>query len=245
MEKSDFITLAGKIFSANGLSPEKETVERLFHLTEIILEKNKVMNLTAICSEEEFISRHWADALLAEKYVPQRTKVLDVGTGAGILAFAYAAARPDISVTALDATAKKVNFINETAKTLGISNIFAVSGRAEELSAKSPYRESFDFVCARAVASMPVLCELCLPFVKIGGTFCALKGKNAAEELASAENAVKILGGGKSDDIALSLAEFSEDREVFSDRHIILTKKISATPKIYPRRFAQISKNPL
>ena len=247
MEKSGFFECCEQMFADNNLTyADFSTIcEYLFRATEIILEKNKVMNLTAICSEEEFIARHWTDALLAEKYIPRDAKILDVGTGGGILAIAYATARPDVSVIALDATAKKAAFVGETAKTLGLKNLSAISARAEELSNDKTFRESFDFVCARAVAALPVLSELCIPFVKQGGVFCALKGKNGAEELDASMNAIKILGGELSADEKLALKENRHDSDSVSERHIITIKKISATPKNYPRRFAQITKNPL
>ena len=247
MEKSRFFELCEQMFAENRLSYTNFSAlcECLFRATEIILEKNKVMNLTAICSEEEFISRHWTDALLAEKYIPENAEILDVGTGGGILAIAYAAARPDVSVVALDSTSKKAAFVEETAKTLGLKNLSAISARAEELSCDKKFREKFDFVCARAVAALPVLSELCIPFVKPSGIFCALKGKNGSEELAGSLNAIKTLGGEVLSDEKLLLVEAPQNADAVSERHIIVVKKTSPTPKIYPRKYAQISKKPL
>ena len=247
VERSGFFEHCEQMFAENNLiyADFSALCEYLFRATEIILEKNKVMNLTAICSEEEFIARHWTDALLAEKYIPRGAKILDVGTGGGILAIAYAAARPDVSAIALDATAKKAAFVGETAKALGLKNLSAISARAEELSNDKTFRERFDFVCARAVAALPVLSELCIPFVKPNGIFCALKGKNGAEELAESVNAIKTLGGEVSTDEKLILKESLQNSDEVSERHIIIVKKIASTPEIYPRRFAQITKNPL
>lgn len=247
VEKSRFFEICEQMFAENNLSfaDFSRLCEYLFRATEIILEKNKVMNLTAICTEEEFIARHWTDALLAEKYIPESAKLLDVGTGGGILAIAYAAARPDISVLALDSTAKKANFVSETAQQLSLDNLRAISARAEELSNDKRYRESFDFVCARAVAALPVLSELCIPFVRQGGLFCALKGKNGSDELEMSRTAIEKLGGKLVTDEKLTLKESVSDQNEFSERHIITIKKISATPKNFPRRFSQITKNPL
>ena len=235
------------MFAENGLTYASfsSLCEYLFRATEIILEKNKVMNLTSICTEEEFIARHWTDALLAEKYIPHGAKIIDVGTGGGILAIAYAAARSDVSVIALDSTAKKAAFVEETARALGLDNLKAVAARAEEISTDKKFRENFDFVCARAVAALPVLSELCIPFVKQGGVFCALKGKNGAEELDASLNAIKTLGGALISDEKLILKEDPENKAAISERHIITVRKIASTPKNYPRRFAQITKNPL
>lgn len=247
VEKIRFFDVCEQMFASNNLAfaDFSRICEYLFHATEIILEKNKVMNLTAICTDEEFIARHWTDALLAEKYIPHGAKLLDVGTGGGILAIAYAAARPDISVIALDSTAKKANFVSETAKQLSLDNLTAISARAEELSNDKKFRESFDFVCARAVAALPVLSELCIPFVKRGGLFCALKGKNGAEELEMSRVGIEKLGGKVKQDEKLMLKESVSDESAISERHIIVIEKSAETPKNFPRRFAQITKNPL
>lgn len=247
MDKSRFFSAIEQTFAENGLAfaDDSRIKEILFAATDIILEKNKVMNLTAICNEEEFASRHWADALLAEKFIPEGASLLDVGTGAGILAIAYAAARSDVTVLALDSTAKKAAFVAETAKTLGLGNLSAISARAEVLSRDKKYREKFDVVCARAVAAMPVLTEFCLPFAKVGGAMYALKGKNGDEELASAVQGIKRLGGKVKLDEKTELKEISAEGSVSFDRHIIIVEKIAKTPDIYPRRYAQITKNPL
>lgn len=247
MDKSRFFSAAEQTFSLNRLAfaDDLRIKEILFAATDIILEKNKVMNLTSICTEEEFVARHWADALLAEKFIPRGASLLDVGTGAGILAIAYAAARPDITVLALDSTAKKADFVAETAKTLGLGNLSAVSARAEEFSRKESFRERFDFVCARAVAALPVLTELCLPLVKVGGVMCALKGKNGDEEISASAKGITLLGGKVSLDEKTELKEITPDGVLSSDRHIIIIDKISKTHDNFPRRYAQITKNPL
>lgn len=247
LTRNEFLSAIEQAFAFNGLLSicNDNLSDRLFDATNIILEKNKVMNLTAICSEEEFIYRHWVDVLLCEKYIPQSASLLDVGTGAGILAIACAAARPDIKVLAIDSTAKKTLFLSDCAKILGLTNLTALSARAEELSRDKKYREKFDFVAARAVAALPALCELCIPFVKTGGTFCALKGKNGTQELSESLNAIKALGGSPAEDIPLMLDELSGGEHVLSERHLIISQKASHTPDIYPRRYAQITKSPL
>lgn len=247
MNKAEFFTLCEHLFALNSISrfATRDNCDRLFDAMTLILDKSRVMNLTSICSEEEFGARHFADALIAEKYISKGASVLDVGTGGGILAITYAIVRPDIKVTAIDSTAKKTAFVEECAKSLNLPNLTAFPARAEEFSRTEKGREAFDFVCARAVASLPVLCELCLPLTRLGGRFCALKGKAAPEELASSGNAIKKLGGTLLCDDYQVLTEISEGADVLNDRHIIVIEKSSKTSDNYPRAFARITKNPL
>ena len=142
----------------------------------------------------------------------------------------------------MDATAKRVAYVGETAAILGLSKVETLTGRAEELAAKPPLRESFDVATARAVAALPVLSELCLPFVKVGGIFLALKGKNAREEYEAAESGIQKLGGKLTDIDERPI--LSPDGETFS-RAALTVQKIGSTPTNYPRQYAQILKKPL
>lgn len=222
-----------------------EYLEKFHILTEFMLETNKKMNLTALRDESSAISRHIVDCLLAAKHLPEGShKLLDVGSGGGMPALPFAIVRPDIQITALDATAKKTAYIAAAAEHLGLKNVHILTGRAEELGAKPPQRESFDIVCARAVAELRILMEWCIPFLKNGGIFLSLKGKNAETELQNAQNAIRKLSCRLVLDEACTLVEDSTESEI-SERHNLIFKKYKPTDKAYPRRNAQITKNPL
>ena len=204
----------------------------------LLLEKNKVMNLTAITQPDEVVIKHFWDSLtvLGAVDIPQGASVIDVGTGGGFPGIPLLIARPDIKLTMLDSTRKKLDFIDFALQELSLTAA-TVHARAEE-AGQGELRESFDFAVSRAVASLNVLSEYCLPFVAPGGTFCAMKGSKGSEELAEAEGAVRLLGGEGSEKKLLRL-------EYLGERTLISIKKISHTPTKYPRPSAQISKKPL
>ena len=223
------------------LSPVELTDEKLELMRGVyqkLEEKNRVMNLTSITDAAEAAELHFADSLYALTEPRVRGRVLDVGSGGGFPAFPVAIASGS-DVTCLDATAKKLAFIKETALSLGINNVSTLCGRAEELSQKSEWREQFDSVLSRGVARLNVLCEWCLPYVKPNGVFVALKGSAGREEAEEALNAVKVLGG--------RLAYVSEYVLPGSGHThtLVVIEKISRTPQIYPRRNSLISKRPL
>ena len=206
-----------------------------------MIEVNKTMNLTAITDGNDIILKHIVDSASVIKYIPQNARLLDVGTGGGFPSLPIAIIRPDVSVYALDSTAKKLKYIDETAKLLELTNIKTVCGRAEELGKTVNYRERFDVCTARAVSALNVLTELCLPFVKIGGLFLSMKGSSAAEEIDLAKSGVIQLGGTKFTDESFSLTFMGE--EVL--RHIVISKKAKATPPSFPRQYNRITKKPL
>jgi 16S rRNA (guanine(527)-N(7))-methyltransferase RsmG len=208
---------------------------------DLLLEWNETMNLTAITEPDEVVVKHFLDSLLAldAREIPPGASLIDVGTGAGFPAIPLKIVRPDLRVTLLDGTDKKLRFLRAVSERLGQENQ-TQHARAEEAARIPGYRECFDVITARAVASLPVLCEYCLPFAKPGGVFLALKGPDADRELAEARNAIKRLGGGAAEAKvkAYTLPDGGE-------RRIIAIKKISATPSKYPRSPAQIKKSPL
>ena len=223
--------------------------EQMFLLSERLVESNKVMNLTAITDEDGIILRHLVDSLLISECFEANSTIIDVGCGAGFPTLPLAIARPDLKITALDSTEKRIKYVNETAKMLGLTNVVGVAARAEEQAQKSDFRESFDYATARAVANLPILCELTIPFVKKGGHFVAMKAKGAHEEFENSRSAIRQLCGANSL-ASTTLYETSLKGDVGGElinenRTIIVVNKLSNTPKTFPRRFAQIKKSPL
>lgn len=225
-----------KIFSDSGLKLTDEKFEKLDRYAELLVEYNKFMNLTGITEPDMISEKHFLDSLLIFRKcdIENGVRVIDVGTGAGFPGLPMKIYRPDIDMTLLDSLNKRVRFLEAVcAETEEAS---CIHGRAEISGRDTNLREKFDLAVARAVAAMPVLAEYCLPFVKTGGKFIALKGPN--EDLREAENAVKILGGEIEDIIEYSLP--------CGDKRIMgIVKKISACPTKYPRSSGQIMKNKL
>ena len=242
-EKS-FYSLLTKIFADNQLSSllAKDTADKFYRLTVRMLEENEKYNLTAITEPEKIILNHYADCAVLAKRLKKGATVIDIGCGAGFPTLPVAILRPDLNILAVDSTAKRINYVSETAALLGLTSVKAVAMRAEDGGKDPLYREKFDYATARAVAEMRVLSELCLPFVKCGGEFIAMKGKNAEFELSAAKKAIALLGGRNTKIEEISLK--SPSTEVLTHPLISIEKK-EKTPPSYPRPFAQISKKPL
>ena len=243
MDKKEFISELTKVFNENKLGSmlNLARAEKFYDLTVRMLEENEKYNLTAIKEPKKIILNHYADCATLAARLPKKAKIADIGCGAGFPTLPVAILRDDVSITAIDATEKRVRYVAESAELLGLTNVRAIAMRAEDGGKSPEYREVYDVVTARAVAEMRVLTELCLPFVKVGGYMIAMKGKNAEFELASAKKAIAILGGvqDKCEEITLT-----GDGETIS-HPLIYIKKKTKTPATYPRPFAQISKKPL
>ena len=226
-------------FEKNGLSDilTNETENKLIKLYGLLSEFNRGVNVTAVTDEAGVYVKHYADSLTLLPYI-EGGKLLDIGCGGGFPSLPLAVAEKDIFITSMDSTAKKLGLINKAKEELGVDNITALCGRAEELCAP-PLRESFDTVCARAVAALPVLCELCIPYVKTGGVFIAMK--TDASELDTAEKAIKQLGASLERTVSLELYSDTETM----NRCLIIIRKTGKTDKKYPRRYAQIKAKPL
>ena len=240
---TDHTQLIKDVFSKNNLEEllNITSLDKLNRLIDRMITVNEKMNLTAIKDAEDIILKHIADSATVIKYIPQKAKLLDVGTGGGFPALPIAIFRPDVNVYALDSTLKKLKYIEETADILELDNVKIVSGRAEELGRTVNYRERFDIVTARAVASLNVLTELCVPFVKVGGSFISMKGCAAESEILSAKSGIIQLGGTKFEDITFNLSY----NNVELQRHIVISKKVKNTPDSFPRMYNRITKKPL
>ena len=214
---------------------------------QLVIEKNKVMNLTAITEREEFITKHLIDSL-APLVVGElrglfggthRIRMIDVGTGAGFPGIPLKILCPELSVTLLDSLRKRVDFLQEVIDTLQLSDITAVHMRAEEGGQDPAFREKYDLAVSRAVANLSMLAEYDLPFVRPGGTFLAYKSGDVADELKSAGHAIRVLGGHYEEPVYITLPD-SDIRRAF-----ILIRKEKPTPKQYPRKAGTAKKNPL
>ncbi len=221
------------------INVDEEAFNRLDTFAEMLIETNKSFNLTAIKEPDDVTVKHFADCLSIFKYVdiPENAKIIDVGTGAGFPGLVLKLYRPDIQMTFLDSTKKRLGFIENVLNECGIKGDI-LHMRAEEAAQLAKYREKYDFATARAVAALPVLSEYCLPFVKVGGSFVSMKSAESNEEISEAKKAISILGGKIEEDILFDLVENMP-------RRIIRIKKNSQTPTKYPRPSAQISKKPL
>lgn len=222
-----------------GVEIDDNAFERLDKYAEMLVETNKSFNLTAITEPDDVTVKHFADclALFGMVYIPENAKIIDVGTGAGFPGLVLLLTRPDIKMTFLDSTKKKLGFIQNVLDETGVK-AEVVHARAEEAGQNPQYREKYDFATARAVANLTNLSEYCLPFVKVGGEFISMKSAASDDEIKSAENAIGILGGKIKNDTVFDLTEEMP-------RRIIEIKKISQTPTKYPRPSAKIAKNPI
>jgi 16S rRNA (guanine527-N7)-methyltransferase len=218
---------------------DDDAFSRLDTFAEMLIETNKSFNLTAIKEPDDVTIKHFADCLSIFKYVhiPENARIIDVGTGAGFPGLVLKLFRPDIQMTFLDSTRKRLGFIESVLNECGVQGEI-VHMRAEEAAQLSKYREKYDFATARAVAALPVLSEYCLPFVKVGGSFVSMKSADSNEEINESKKAISILGGKVEEDILFDLVENMP-------RRIVRVNKNSQTPTKYPRPSAQIAKKPL
>ena len=218
------------------LGVDVKYIEALENFSSMLVEKNKVMNLTGITEPREVATLHLLDSLaLIPMAELSGKRIVDVGTGAGFPGVPLKIALPESHITLLDSLNKRIDFLQESCDALGLNDVDCVHARAEEFG----HREEYDYAVSRAVAALPVLCELCLPLVKVGGEFLAMKSSHTEEEINAAKAAIALLGGRIKEVIDYTIPTTDIVHRV------VRIEKIAPTAKKYPRRFAQIKKQPL
>ena len=237
---TELTEMVSSAFAENGLKASDTQYGLLAKYLEYMLTVNKTLNLTAIREPSEAVYKHLCDSAMTVSHIPNGSNLIDVGSGAGLPAVPIAILRPDVSVTALDSTAKKINFIADTARILNLDNLNVKVGRAEELGHDLSYRGKFDVVTARAVARLNILAEICMPFLKKGGKFLSLKSRLTDEEITEAHRAITALGGKVESADRFTLRGIED-----AERSVISILKTASTPERYPRVYTLISSKPL
>lgn len=237
-----FKDIMEKELEQEGLQFKDRQIQQFFQYYEMIIEKNKVMNLTAITEMEDVITKHFIDSLSIVRSVrdigEKPYRIIDVGTGAGFPGIPLKIAFPHLNITLLDSLNKRVKFLNEVIENLKLENIQAVHGRAEDYGRDKEHREKYDLCVSRAVANLSTLSEYCIPFVKKGGYFIPYKSGKLEEELKTGKGAIKKLGGTIEDIVSFALPNTDE-------RSLVKIKKVEETNSKYPRKAGMPGKEPL
>ena len=236
-----FFDLMKEAANEVGLELTEVQYEQFIKYMRLLQEWNEKINLTAITEDEEVIKKHFIDCIKAFKSdaIKNARNIIDVGTGAGVPGLPIAIMNPNVEVTLLDSLNKRINYLNIVVRELGLKNVTTIHSRAEDGARKQELREKFDVATSRAVANMAVLSEFCMPYVRKGGYFVALKGPSIDEELKNAGNAIKTLGGELKGIIEVSIEETD------LKHNIVEVEKIKPCPQTYPRKAGTITKKPL
>lgn len=224
-----------------GVSLTEEQLNQFIKYYELLVEWNSFMNLTAITEFDEVVTKHFVDSVSLVKAVDlnKPLSVIDVGTGAGFPGIPLKIAFPELKITLLDSLNKRIKFLNEVINQLGLKEIEAIHGRAEDAAKSAQLRENFDLCVSRAVANLSTLSEYCLPFVKVDGMFISYKSEKIVEEMKTAEKAISVLGGEYHNQVEFTLP----DSDIY--RNLFMIKKKKVSPKKYPRKAGLPSKEPI
>lgn len=222
-----------------GLSFNEEKYNKFMKYKDILKSWNNKINLTAIVEDEDIVKKHFIDCIEIFKFSPIKdiSNIIDIGTGAGFPGIPMKIVDEEKKITLLDSLNKRINFLNQVILSLELDNVNCIHGRAEDFSKELEYRQKFDAAVSRAVANLTVLSEFCIPYVKIGGYFIAMKGPAVEDEIKESRSAINILGGKIEDIIKVENNNFNHN--------LVIIKKIKGTPKAYPRKPGIVSKKPL
>ena len=237
MEKTNFYKKMAEESEKIGIKLPDEQLNEFYEYMQLLLEWNEKMNLTAITDPEEVIKKHFVDSITIKKYIKEKSRLIDVGTGAGFPGIPLKIVDKSIKLTLLDSLNKRINFLNEIIEKLNLKEVNTIHSRAEEY-AKNKARESYDVAVSRAVADLPILLEYLMPYVKLNGICICMKGPKAQEELERSKKAINILGGKLE-----KVEKITIDEEM--ERNLIIIRKIKDTSNKYPRKAGVPTKNPI
>ena len=237
MERTNFYKKMAEESEKIGIKLPDEQLNEFYEYMQLLLEWNEKMNLTAITDPEEVIKKHFVDSITIKKYIKEKSRLIDVGTGAGFPGIPLKIVDKSIKLTLLDSLNKRINFLNEIIEKLNLKEVNTIHSRAEEY-AKNKARESYDVAVSRAVADLPILLEYLMPYVKLNGICICMKGPKAQEELERSKKAINILGGKLE-----KVEKITIDEEM--ERNLIIIRKIKDTSNKYPRKAGVPTKNPI
>ena len=239
MDRELFIDILNDELKDISIKLTQNDVELFYKYTDLLIEWNKKINLTAITDMKDIITKHLVDSLTINKYIEENKLVMDIGTGAGFPGIPLKILNKNNHFILVDSLNKRINFLEEVKRQLNLNNLELIHARVEDLAKKIEYREQSDIVVSRAVANLSTLAEYMLPFVKLNGICICMKGPNIEDEINSSKNAISILGGKIEKIYNLSLEQSS------IERNIIIIRKIKTTPNKYPRKAGTPAKQPI
>jgi len=237
----EYFDILNKASNNEGLEFNEKKYNQFMEYKALIKEWNEKVNLTAIKEDEEIVKKHFIDSMKVFKFdeLKSAKNIIDIGTGGGFPGIPMKIIKPEINIVLLDSLNKRIKFLNEVIKSLDLKDIKAIHGRAEDFAQEKQYREKFDVAVSRAVANLTVLSEYCIPYVKVGGYFVAMKGPAVEEEIKVSKNAIRMLGG------RIEHIEKVQIEDSDLNHNLVIIKKIAETHKKYPRKAGIVAKEPL